>query len=60
MVDISEYKVGVVVEVDESSKKGSSGGKSYKICRIQVDETDQPDHFLTVVTIASNVRQGSR
>ena len=53
MVDISEYKVGVVLSVEESGKKG---GKALKICSVNVGG-DEP---LTIVTSAPNVRDGSR
>ena len=54
MVDISEYKVGVVLDLEEQSSKG---GKDLKICRVNVGDPDAP---LSIVTSAPNVRQGSR
>jgi tRNA-binding EMAP/Myf-like protein len=55
MADISEYRVGVVLSVENSEVKG---GKGVKICSIDVgDPSHQP---LTVVTTAPNVREGSR
>lgn len=54
MVDISEYKVGVVLSVTESAKKG---GKALKVCTVNVGDSDSP---LTIVTSAPNVREGSR
>lgn len=53
MVDISEYKVGVILSLEESAKKG---GKSLRICVIDVGSGEP----LTVVTSAPNVREGSR
>jgi tRNA-binding EMAP/Myf-like protein len=53
MADISEYKVGVILSLEESAKKG---GKPLRICVIEVG-TGEP---LTVVTSAPNVREGSR
>jgi tRNA-binding EMAP/Myf-like protein len=54
MADISEYKVGVVLSVADSEKKG---GKTLKTCSINVGDPCRP---LTVVTAATNVREGSR
>lgn len=58
MVDISEYKVGVILENhhDQRTKKGSSN-KPLRVCKVDVGEEDKT---LTVVTSASNVRKGSR
>ena len=53
MVDISEYKVGVVRSVEENAKKGS---KTLKICNVDVG-LDEP---VCIVTNAPNVREGSR
>lgn len=53
MVDILQYKVGVVLSVEV--KKG--GGKPLKVCSVDIGDTDNP---ITVVTVASNVRDGSR
>ena len=53
MVDISEYKVGVVLSVEENAKKG---GKTLRICSVNIGE-DEP---VTIVTNAPNVREGSR
>ena len=53
MVDISEYKVGVVLSVEDSGKKG---GKPLKICSVNIGD-DEP---VTIVTSAPNVRDGSR
>jgi tRNA-binding EMAP/Myf-like protein len=54
MVDISEYKVGVVLKVDEIEKKG---GKPLRVCSVNVGDEGNP---VTIVTSAANVRQGSR
>jgi tRNA-binding EMAP/Myf-like protein len=54
MADISEYRVGVVLSIEDSDKKG---GKALKICSINVGDPSQP---LVVVTTAPNVREGSR
>eukprot|EP00934_Nitzschia_sp_Nitz4_P001352 Nitzschia sp. Nitz4//scaffold267_size26297//15387//15899//NITZ4_008269-RA/size26297-processed-gene-0.29-mRNA-1//-1//CDS//3329544905//1352//frame0 len=53
MVDTSEYKVGVILMVSDSAKKG---GKTLKVCSINIG-SDAP---ITVVTSAPNVRDGSR
>lgn len=53
MADTSQYKVGIVLSID---MKGSSGQKPLKACSVNVGG-DEP---ITVVTSASNVREGSR
>ena len=53
MPDTSQYKVGVVLSVET---KAVSGKKPLKICSVGVG-SDAP---ITVVTSASNVRDGSR
>ncbi|KAL9182003.1 hypothetical protein ACHAXT_012346 [Thalassiosira profunda] len=53
MPDTSQYKVGVVLSVET---KAASGKKPLKICSVDVG-SDAP---ITVVTSASNVRDGSR
>jgi tRNA-binding EMAP/Myf-like protein len=55
MVDRSNYKVGVVVSVENCGSQKS--GKSLKVCRVDVGD---PPNLVTVVTAASNVREGSR
>lgn len=57
MVDVSQYKVGVVLSLEGCGGKSSSG-KALKACKVNVtgDETNP----LTIVTSASNVRTGSR
>ena len=52
MPDLSLYKVGVVLSVEDC---GSSKGKTLRACRVNVGDAE-----LTVVTAASNVREGSR
>lgn len=51
----SEYKVGVVLSVEECSK--SKGGKTLRACKVNIGDADNP---ITVVTAASNVRDNSR
>eukprot|EP00546_Thalassionema_frauenfeldii_P006364 CAMPEP_0178926366 /NCGR_PEP_ID=MMETSP0786-20121207/18491_1 /TAXON_ID=186022 /ORGANISM="Thalassionema frauenfeldii, Strain CCMP 1798" /LENGTH=166 /DNA_ID=CAMNT_0020601477 /DNA_START=100 /DNA_END=597 /DNA_ORIENTATION=+ len=53
MVDISEYNVGVILSIEESTKKG---GKVLKICSVDIGS----ENPITVVTSAPNVRDGSR
>jgi tRNA-binding EMAP/Myf-like protein len=53
MVDISLYKVGVVLSIETKSK---SGGKPLKACKVDIGDADP----ITVATVASNVREGSR
>ena len=55
MVDISEYKVGVVLSLEECG--GKSKGKPLKACKVNIGDESNP---ITVVTSASNVREGSR
>ena len=63
MTDISEYKVGVILSVEElgasTKSKGSSNNnnKALKCCVVNIGPDSEP---LTVVTVASNVRVGSR
>ena len=54
MVDTSEYKVGVVLSVEEKAK--SSNGKPLRACSVNIG-ADEP---IAVVTSAPNVRDGSR
>eukprot|EP00977_Amphora_coffeiformis_P002373 scaffold448_cov156-Amphora_coffeaeformis.AAC.2 len=53
MPDLSLYKVGVVSSIQDC---GSSKGKALRACRVNIGESEE----LTVVTAASNVREGSR
>ncbi|KAL7528717.1 hypothetical protein ACHAXR_002592 [Thalassiosira sp. AJA248-18] len=53
MADTSQYKVGIVLSIES---KSVSGKKPLKACSINVG-ADEP---ITVVTSASNVREGSR
>lgn len=54
MVGISEYKVGVVVSVEELPSR--AGGKSLRLCMVNIGE-EEP---VPVVTSAPNVREHSR
>lgn len=53
MADTSKYKVGIVLSVEN---KTSSGKKPLKVCVINVGGAES----ITVVTSATNVREGSR
>jgi tRNA-binding EMAP/Myf-like protein len=55
MADISQYKVGVVLSLEDSGKGG--GGKALKACKVNVGDIASP---ITLVTAAPNVREGSR
>ena len=55
MADVSQYKVGVVISVQEC---GKSNNKPLRSCQVNVG--DGVDQKVTVVTSASNVREGSR
>jgi tRNA-binding EMAP/Myf-like protein len=54
MVDRSLYKVGVVVSCQNTGEKGQ---KPMKVCLVNIGDEGNP---LTVVTSATNVREGSR
>mmetsp|Transcript_6874 Transcript_6874/g.13750 ORF Transcript_6874/g.13750 Transcript_6874/m.13750 type:complete len:192 (-) Transcript_6874:101-676(-) len=56
MADTSQYKVGKVLSVDTKSAKGG-GGKPLRACSVDIGDEGNP---ITVVTSASNVREGSR
>jgi tRNA-binding EMAP/Myf-like protein len=55
MVDRTQYKVGIVVSVESCGNQKS--GKTLKACKVNVGD-DQ--NLVTVVTAATNVREGSR
>jgi tRNA-binding EMAP/Myf-like protein len=54
-IDVSQYKVGVIVSLQECSKSKSSS-KLLRACQIDIGE----DSHVTIVTSATNVREGSR
>ena len=54
MVNSSEYKVGVVLTLEDC---GKSRGRTLKACTVNVGDESKP---VTVVTSANNVRVGSR
>jgi len=53
MADTSKYKVGIVLSIED---KSISGKKPLKICSVNIGDNEP----ITVVTNASNVRDGSR
>ena len=55
MVDTSQYKVGIVLSVEN---KGASGQKPLKVCSVNIGNDDGEP--ITVVTNAVNVREGSQ
>jgi tRNA-binding EMAP/Myf-like protein len=57
MVDVSQYKVGVVLSLEGCGGK-CANGKALKACRVNV--TGDEANPATIVTSASNVRTGSR
>mmetsp|Transcript_25416 Transcript_25416/g.35640 ORF Transcript_25416/g.35640 Transcript_25416/m.35640 type:complete len:184 (-) Transcript_25416:185-736(-) len=59
MADISEYRIGVIVSVEDCGTCKGKGGKALKACKIQVNH-DESAELTTVVTSATNVREGSR
>ena len=56
MPDLSEYKVGVVLSVEDCGNQ-SKNAKARKACKVNVGDESNP---ITVVTSANNVRVGSR
>ena len=52
---IEDYKVGLVLSLEGCGSK-SKGGKALKVCKVDIGY-DEP---TTIVTSASNVREGSR
>ena len=61
MADISQYKVGVVVDVEELKATGS-GGKPLRLCQVKIGNGDDDDdnNIIPVVTAAGNVRKETR
>mmetsp|Transcript_16822 Transcript_16822/g.38741 ORF Transcript_16822/g.38741 Transcript_16822/m.38741 type:complete len:180 (+) Transcript_16822:740-1279(+) len=55
MVDVSQFKVGVVLDVEDCGNPKK--GKPLKSCKVNVGDEENP---VTIVTSASNVRNGSR
>lgn len=58
MVDRSLYKVGVVTSISPCTS-GSASSKKLRACQVILSENDDGD-IVTVVTAATNVREGSR
>uniref|UniRef100_A0A6U3BZ72 tRNA-binding domain-containing protein n=1 Tax=Entomoneis paludosa TaxID=265537 RepID=A0A6U3BZ72_9STRA len=56
MADLSEYKVGIVLSVEDCTGGGNKS-KPLRACQVNVGDEANP---ITVVTAASNVREGSR
>jgi tRNA-binding EMAP/Myf-like protein len=56
MPDLSQYKVGVVLSVEDCGNQ-SKNAKARKACSVNVGDESNP---VTIVTSASNVRVGSR
>lgn len=59
MVDRSQYKVGVVTSITPCTT-GSASSKKLRACQVKVSENDDDGDVITVVTAATNVREGSR
>jgi len=57
MPDLSLYKVGVVESIQDCPSKG--GGKPLRACQVNIGSSVDGT-IITVVTSASNVREGSR
>lgn len=62
--DISQYKVGEILSIEDCGKC-KKGGKSLRACKIRIggqdnDNYDEEQDIITVVTSATNVRDGSR
>jgi hypothetical protein len=59
MPDRSQYKVGVVKSVTACTSTGASA-KKLRACQVKVSADESDEAIITVVTAASNVREGSR
>jgi len=60
-IDVSPYKVGIIISLEDC---GKSGGKPLRACKVRIGGVDN-DNFeegdvVTVVTSAPNVREHSR
>ena len=55
MPDTSQYKVGIVLSAEN---RGAAGQRPMKVCSVDVGSDD--GRPISVVTSASNVREGSR
>jgi tRNA-binding EMAP/Myf-like protein len=53
-IDVSQYKVGVVLSLEECGKNKSG---TLRACKVNVGDDVAP---VTIVTAATNVREGSR
>lgn len=63
MVNVSEFKVGLVLSIKDCGSCAKTKGKILKECSIRIspeEENDGENAVITVVTSASNVREGSR
>lgn len=63
MVDVSQFKVGLVLSVKDCGSCAKTKGKVLKECSIKIspeENCDGDNSVITVVTSASNVREGSR
>lgn len=63
MVDVSQFKVGLVLSVKDCGSCAKTKGKVLKECSIKIspeEDYDGDNTVITVVTSASNVREGSR
>jgi hypothetical protein len=56
MPDFSQYKVGVIISVEDCGNQSANKARN-KACIVNVGDEANP---ITVVTSASNVRVGSR
>eukprot|EP00560_Eucampia_antarctica_P007962 CAMPEP_0197823820 /NCGR_PEP_ID=MMETSP1437-20131217/1135_1 /TAXON_ID=49252 ORGANISM="Eucampia antarctica, Strain CCMP1452" /NCGR_SAMPLE_ID=MMETSP1437 /ASSEMBLY_ACC=CAM_ASM_001096 /LENGTH=185 /DNA_ID=CAMNT_0043423175 /DNA_START=30 /DNA_END=590 /DNA_ORIENTATION=- len=56
-MSISDYKVGVILNLEGCGNCKSKGGKALKACKVNIGDEENP---IIVVTSASNVRTGSR
>lgn len=59
MVDITLYKVGVIQSLEGCGNAKSKNGKALKACKVRIS-LEESEALITVVTAASNVREGSR
>lgn len=59
MVDITLYKVGVIQTLEGCGNHKAKNGKALKACKVRISPVES-EELITVVTAASNVREGSR
>ena len=61
-IDLSQYKVGIVLSLEECGKCKGNNSKVLRSLKVQVGEGQGEDEedVVTVVTSANNIREQSR